>query len=342
MAQHDTGYKLLFAHKEMVRDLLLGFIQERWVADLDMSSLEKVSESFVSDDLRSRHNDVIWRVRWRGRWVYLYLMLEFQSTVDYFMAVRLLSYIGLLYQDLIRRGEVERGGALPLVLPIVLYNGQRRWRAPTGLRGLLGKMPASFAPYVPLYRFVLLDEGRLNEEDFPVGRNVVAAVFRMERSGSPEELLGAVRLLVSWLREPEQETLRHGIIEWLHRRGESLDPSLDWQSIHSLEEADTMLEDRIKEWKAQYRREGLQEGREAGLRAGRQEGRQEGRKEGRQEGRQEGSTIEARLILSRLLARRFGALPAEVRERLDQAPLEQLEDWIDRFYDAGSLEQVFH
>ena len=241
MAQHDTGYKLLFAHKEIVR-----------------------------------------------------------------------------IRNLIRRGEVERGGALPLVLLIVLYNGQRRWRAPTGLRGLLGRMPASFAPYVPLYQFVLLDEGRLNEEDFPVGRNVVAAVFRLERSGSPEELLGAVRLLVSWLREPEQETLRHGIIEWLHRRGESLDPSLDWQSIHSLEEADTMLEDRIKEWKAQYRREGLQEGR------------------------QEGSTIEARLILSRLLARRFGALPTEVRERLDQAPLEQLEDWIDRFYDAGSLEQVFH
>ncbi|WP_101676407.1 Rpn family recombination-promoting nuclease/putative transposase, partial [Alloalcanivorax mobilis] len=291
----------------------LGFVKENWIKELDLDSLEKVSESFVSDDLRSRHNDVIWRVRWRQRWVYLYLMLEFQSTVDYYMAVRLLSYIGLLYQDLIRRGEVKQGGALPLVLPIVLYNGKRRWRAPTALRGLFDWMPAAFARYVPFYHFVLLDEGRLSEPDFPKGKNVVAAVFRMEQSNSPEELLNAVRLLVSWVREPEQESLRHGIIEWLHRRGESLDPSLDWQSIYSLEEA-TMLEDRIKEWKAQYR----------------------------QEGRQEGSTEEARLILSRFLSRRFGPLPSDMEQRLEQAPLDQLESWIDRFYDAGSLEQVFH
>ena len=38
----------------------------------------------------------------------------------------------------------------------------------------------------------------------------------------------------------------------------------------------------------------------------------------------------------------FGALPEDVQRRLEQAPLAQLEDWIDRFYDAGSLEQVFH
>ena len=326
MAQHDSGYKLLFAHKEMVRDLLLGFVKESWIDELDLDSLEKVSESYVSNDLRSRHNDVIWRVRWRRQWVYLYLMLEFQSSVDYYMAVRLLSYIGLLYQDLIRRGDVAKDKTLPLVLPIVLYNGRRRWRAPRALRQLFGWMPESFVRYVPLYRFVLLDQGRLSEPDFPSGRNVVAAVFRMEQSSTPEDLLRALRLLISWLQEPEQRNVRHGILEWLHRRGDSLDASVDWQQVHSLEEADTMLEDRIKEWKMQFRQEGLAEGRQ----------------EGRQQGRQEGSTEEARLILSRLLSRRFGPLPHDVEQRLEQAPLDQLESWIDRFYDAGSLEQVFH
>ena len=159
MAQHDTGYKLLFAHKEMVRDLLLGFIKESWIGELDLDSLEKVSESFVSDDLRSRHNDVIWRVRWRQQWVYLYLMLEFQSTVDYYMAVRLLSYIGLLYQDLIRRREVAEDKSLPLVLPIVLYNGRRRWRAPTALRQLSVAMPRLCSPPGPSCSLVRVARG---------------------------------------------------------------------------------------------------------------------------------------------------------------------------------------
>jgi len=46
----------------------------------------------------------LWRVRCRDEWIYVYILIEFQSTVDRFMAVRLMTYIGLLYQDLIRTG----------------------------------------------------------------------------------------------------------------------------------------------------------------------------------------------------------------------------------------------
>ena len=85
----------------MVVALLQGFVHEPWVKKLDFSTLEKVSGSYVSDDLRSREDDVIWRVQYQQRWIYVYLLIEFQSTVDTFMAVRLMSYMGLLYQDLI-------------------------------------------------------------------------------------------------------------------------------------------------------------------------------------------------------------------------------------------------
>lgn len=93
---HDSGYKLLFSHPAMVADLLNGFVAEDWVRELDFNTLEKQSGSYVSDDLRPRADDVVWRVRWRGRWLYVYLLLEFQSDVDRFMAVRLLVYVGLL------------------------------------------------------------------------------------------------------------------------------------------------------------------------------------------------------------------------------------------------------
>ncbi|WP_337958723.1 hypothetical protein [Candidatus Accumulibacter cognatus] len=32
---HDTGYKFLFSHPEMVRDLLIGFIQDDWLHNPD-------------------------------------------------------------------------------------------------------------------------------------------------------------------------------------------------------------------------------------------------------------------------------------------------------------------
>lgn len=103
----------------MVRDLLLGFVKEEWVQDLDFQTLEKVGDSYVSDDIRDRHDDIVWRVRWGKDWLYVYLILEFQSTIDIYMPLRLMTYVGLLYQDLIRTKQLTISGKLPPVLPVV-------------------------------------------------------------------------------------------------------------------------------------------------------------------------------------------------------------------------------
>ncbi len=79
-------------------------------------------------DREDDEDDVVWRVRAGDGWLYVYLLLEFQSTVDRHMAVRIMSYVGLLYQDLLRTGAVSRGKPLPPVVPVVLYNGQSQKR----------------------------------------------------------------------------------------------------------------------------------------------------------------------------------------------------------------------
>ena len=101
-ADHDHAYKLLFSEPEIIIDLLKGFVHEDWVKELDFKTLEKVSGSYVTDDLRAREDDVIWRVKCQQSWIYIYLLIEFQSTIDKYMAVRLMTYMGLLYQDLIQ------------------------------------------------------------------------------------------------------------------------------------------------------------------------------------------------------------------------------------------------
>ena len=103
---HDHSYKLLFSHSEMMADLLQGFVTAEWVRDVDLSTLERVHSSHVSDDLRERENDIIWRVRWQDDWLYIYLIVEFQSTVYRFMAVRFMTYEGLLYEGLIHSQQL--------------------------------------------------------------------------------------------------------------------------------------------------------------------------------------------------------------------------------------------
>lgn len=115
---HDHSYKLLFAHPKMMRDLLEAFVAGEWVADVDFSTLEPVRGEHVTDDLRARADDIIWRVRCGEHLVYL--LVEFQSSVDRFMAVRVLTYVGLLYQGLIRTSSSRDIEKLPAILPYMV------------------------------------------------------------------------------------------------------------------------------------------------------------------------------------------------------------------------------
>ncbi len=130
---HDHSYKLLFSEPQIVIDLLQGFVHERWVKELDYTTLEKVPGSFITDDLREREDDIIWRVKYQSKWVYVYLLIEFQSTIDPYMAVRVPLYTLLLYQDLIKTKQIGKNKLLPPVFPVVLYNGSKRWNSTTQL-----------------------------------------------------------------------------------------------------------------------------------------------------------------------------------------------------------------
>ena len=321
MASHDHGYKQLFSHREMVRDLLKGFVQEEWVNDLDLDTLERVNGSYISDDLREREDDIIWRVRFGDNWVYLYVLIEFQSTVDRFMAVRLITYIGLLYQDLYREGQLEADGMLPPVLPLVLYNGRRPWTAPVKLSDLVQDIKGSLARYCPELEYLLIDEQRYDNENMPA-HNLVSAIFQLEKSSTPEDIRKVVSCLVQWLKHPEQASLRRAFTVWINRvllpvriKGQEMPNNND------LIEVENMLAERVKEWTEEWKALGIQEGMQKGIQEGMQKGIQEGIQKGLQKGMQEGMQLglleEAREMVIDAIEARFGECPPHFKEKVN-------------------------
>lgn len=104
MGNHDASYKRLFSHPRMMQDLLGTFVRE-----LDFSTLEKMGSDFVSDKGESRYGDLVWRVKFRGSWLYVCVLLEFQSKVDHRMALRMMVYGGSDGRGLEGPGAPESG-----------------------------------------------------------------------------------------------------------------------------------------------------------------------------------------------------------------------------------------
>ncbi|MCY4077856.1 MAG: Rpn family recombination-promoting nuclease/putative transposase [Acidobacteria bacterium] len=214
---HDPAYKLLFSRPRMVRDLLDGFAARGWSGALDFDTLAPLPNSFVSEDLRQRHGDLVWRVRFRDdRWLYLVLLLEFQATVDQTMALRMLTYTALLYQRLDADGVLRDHRTLPPVLPVVLYNGRRPWTAPVEMTDLVAVGSDLLAPYQPSQRYYLLDGARVADADLPAD-NLVAALVDLEQARDAARLVEALRALTGLLQAQGDDHLTQAFVTWLHQ-----------------------------------------------------------------------------------------------------------------------------
>jgi len=308
---HDRGYKLLFSDPTLVEELLRGFLPGTWTDKLDFTTLERMGGSFVSADLRERHSDLIWRLRLRGEegggWVYVYLLLEFQSTVDPFMALRLLTYTGLLLEEIVRKEKLKPGDRLPAVLPLVLYNGDRRWRAPLRLESLFVPVPKELKRYLPRLTYHLVDERRLDLNRLELQENLTAALFRVETAPSAQVVPTLSRALDGLLPAGDS-VLRRTVYTWFTSVVRRRFPDAIIPEGMDVEEA-PMLEDALAEWKDQIAQEARLEMRRA--------------------------------TLLKLMTLRFGRLPKEARSRVQQMTSNRELDRLTRkVLSAKSLQEM--
>ena len=276
---YDALYKRLFSFPEMVEALFRDAVKGDFVEDLDFSTLEKCENSYVSQELKERRDDLVWRVKNKsGGFVYLYIVLEFQSTPDPWMPLRILCYTALMWEGLVTSEAVKPGDPLPPVFPVVLYSGDSSWTKPCDMSELYANLPESLQIYQPKQRFFLLDEG--HDSDKAQGNGFVSLLLRLLQVKSESELMPLFELLHQKLKDDRHKELKRCFLDLLHY---SLPSGFNTEKIaqqcDDLKKGGTMLKDSILRW--------IEEGHEKGREEGREEGRAEGRAEGEARGRSE-------------------------------------------------------
>ncbi|MEB3749259.1 hypothetical protein EP10_000098 [Geobacillus icigianus] len=122
--------------------------------------------------------------------VYFYILLELQSSVDYSMPFRLLQYMYELWRDIIKNTDQREFKSkkfkLPVIVPIVLYNGQNKWTAPLAFKDYFHQGEL-FGEQVLDFKYILLDVNRMEKDELINNENLISSIFYLDRTVKNEE-----------------------------------------------------------------------------------------------------------------------------------------------------------
>ena len=302
--EHDLRYKLLFSHKIIVQRFLEGFVDEPFVRQIDFDTLHEEKTNTISDDHKERESDVLWSVLVGRTRVYIYILIEFQSTVDPWMPLRFTRYVQRFYDHWAKNHPPDEG--LPPLLPILLYNGRTRWTAKPSLQAMIDRQISP--KYTLRLHYLPIIIRKIPRKKLARIHNAVSVIFLAEKLDD-KHLDQTIREIVDIIKTEFPEA-RAAAAGWF--RSYFAIEGTPTQIATALEDEGrtrTMLETTIEKWK--------------------QQGVEEGRREGRQEGRQEGLE-QAKIAFATKLLQRGDSVDevAEVTE-LPVKTVQQLADEIN-------------
>src|SRR5690606_28292837 len=155
---HDALVKALFSNAHDAASALASALPQGIASRIDWSTLKQENLNLVDRKFREFQSDIVFSALFEKRKVFLYVLLEHQSSGDKLMPFRMLRYSVLLWDTFLK----EHPGAerLPAVLPIVLCNGKSPWASPTRFSEIIDA-PADLTDvlhdHLPQFRFVLDD-----------------------------------------------------------------------------------------------------------------------------------------------------------------------------------------
>ena len=158
---HNNWYVRFFSDPLIIKQIVYSFVHEPFVEELDFSTLKKLNTKFIAPSEKSRQADIVYEVKSKGQTSYLYLFLEFQSTVDHFMALRMARYVFEFYQEIQILTKEDR---LNPSFPILIYNGNATWTAPEKFSQLLysSSIPKAF---LPEFRYFKIAINKISKRD---------------------------------------------------------------------------------------------------------------------------------------------------------------------------------
>jgi predicted transposase/invertase (TIGR01784 family) len=296
---HDRFFKEVFSDKERAIDFLANFLPSELAELVDLASIKISKDSFIDEEFREAFSDLLYEVEFARSTGYIYILFEHKSHPERYTALQLLKYMTRIWDLHLRQSPKPE---LPIILPLVLYQGVEAWRFGSALRDIQDVQGADrLLPYTPDFRYLLCDLSAYSDEQIRGGvifRAMTLAMKYALREDLQEKFFDIIELLATLADKRKGLECLELLFRYLAQASDKVTGEAFQEAAARIQEGDDIVPTLAEQWF--------------------QEGLEKGKLQGKLEGKQEGMLSAVRDVILEIIEARYGVASQRLVGKLNR------------------------
>ena len=196
---HDKIFRTILSDKEEAAKFITKHLNlKKAILPKD---LEIYNSSFITNNFQNQEADIVYKIKKTN----IFILIEHQTKIDKIMPFRILSYQVEIIRKNIEWSKINRQDyKLPLVIPIVLYTGKRKWNAKMRVSEIQNKLedieiePGSYK---------LVDINTFNKKELLEDNLFTSKMMLLEKASSKESLENYLEEIIQKIQEKNKKVM---------------------------------------------------------------------------------------------------------------------------------------
>ena len=276
---HDKIFKEVLDNKGEFVKFIKRYVGKE--IKIKEEEIEKYNRKFIKGNFKVRESDIIYKVKNKE----IFIIVEHQSKIDYEMPERMAEYCVELIRSRKPKSRFEES---PLICPIVIYTGRKRWDAERTIKQENGEEYGIKELEYPTYN--LVDINDYTKEELLEERTGISKAMLFEKIETKEEIEEELKEIIKRGASKEEKKYLELILEYSNDIAKKLGEDTIKKYQEKIEGGDSMtnFEKLYIELLDDKYAKGMEEGENRGRKEGEAEGRRIGEERGRKIGMSQG------------------------------------------------------
>lgn len=206
--KHDKMFKIILGKKKEMVKFLEQFLEK----EIKEEQIIQCPTDFITRRYKSKQPDIVYRLKNKP----VYFLIEHQSTVDKDMPLRILEYMGeIVRKDKEMQKDKYRNikeKVYPIVVPIVIYTGIRKWNAKTNFAHKQYQT-REYKKFENNLEYNLIDVKEYTFEELLEKKSLLGSIMIMEKCTNKDELVTQIYKIIETIENPDDKEVLSEVID---------------------------------------------------------------------------------------------------------------------------------